>query len=180
MSDGEPMKRDWRPEIVRMVQIKQAISEADTAGIWEFHLPGVAAKPESLRGIEKALGLRLDPEYRAFLGYADGWPSFFQSVDLFSVSDLAGGARMDTARQLLASLEPAVIEQAGLRDTRLLPIAATGVDTDLFVMPIANGMQTPPVVWLAGYEIDRFATFQDFVLAMIEYNLRELSALKNR
>lgn len=169
---------DWRPEIVRLVQVKQAISEVDTEGLWEFHLPRVAANAESLRRVEQTLGVRLDPEYREFLSYADGWPSFFQSIDLFGTDDLAHGPRMHLASQLLAELDPAARERAGLRDVPLLPIAATAVDLDLFVMPIADGEQRPPVVWLAGYEIDRFATFQDFVLAMLEYNLRELSALR--
>lgn len=174
------MARDWRPEIVRMIQIKQAIAEADTEGVWEFHLPKVAATPEELAGVEHSLGLRLDAGYREFLGYANGWPSFFQSVDLFGVEDLAGGPRMDVARQMLAAIEPVVLEQAGLQDTALIPIAATTVDLDLFVMPIVGGQQVPPVVWLAGYEVDRFKTFEDYVLAMIEYNVRELAALTSR
>jgi len=180
MTYDEVMARDWRPEIVRMVQIKQAISETDAEGIWEFHLPRVAATSEAHAAVEIALGLRLDPEYREFLGYADGWPSFFQSVDLFGVEDLCGGPRMDIARQMLTAVEPAVLEQAGLRDVRLLPIAATTVDLDLFVMPVVDGGQEPPVVWLAGYEVDRFETFEDFALAMIEYNARELAALTGR
>lgn len=177
---GERMARDWRPEIVRMVQIKQAIAEADVQGLWEFHLPRVAATPERLAALEAALGIRLDPEYREFLGYADGWPSFFQSVDLFGVDDLAGGPRMDVSRQMLAAVEPAVLERAGLHAVHLLPIAATTVDLDLFVMPVVDGTQKPPVVWLAGYEIDRFESFEEFFLAMIEYNARELAALTSR
>ena len=173
----ELMKRDWRPEIIRMIQIKQAIADADTDGVWEFHLPRVAATSEELADVEHALGFRLDAGYREFLGYADGWPSFFQSVDLFGVDDLAGGPRMDVARQMLGAIEPVVIEQAGLRGTPLIPIGATTVDLDLFVMPVMDGQQVPPVVWLAGYEVDRFETFEDYVLAMIEYNARELAAL---
>ncbi|MGH8777286.1 MAG: SMI1/KNR4 family protein [Jiangellaceae bacterium] len=174
------MGRDWRPEIVRMIQIKQAIAEADTEGVWEFHLPKVAATPEELTAVEHGLGFRFDAGYREFLGYANGWPSFFQSVDLFGVDDLAGGPRMDVARQVLEAIEPVVLEQAGLFDTRLIPIAATTVDLDLFVMPVVDGQQVPPVVWLAGYEVDRFKTFEDYALAMIEYNARELEALTSR
>lgn len=178
MGDGGLMMRDWRSEIVRMVEIKQAISEADAEGLWEFHLPKVAAAPEALKSVERLLGFKLDPEYRDFLGYAAGWPSFFQSIDLFGVDDLAGSPRMDLARQLVAGLEPVVLEQAGLRADQLVPIAATTVDLDVFVMPVTDGVQRPPVVWLAGYEIERFSSFDDFFLAMIEYNSRELSALR--
>lgn len=160
-----------------MIQIKQAIAQVDRDGLWEFHLPKVAATSEELAGVERLLGLQLDAGYRDFLGFANGWPSFFQSVDLFGVEDLTGGPRMDIAQQVLQAIEPAALEQAGLQDTTLVPIAATTVDQDVFVMPIIGGQQAPPVVWLAGYEVDRFETFDDYVLAMIEYNARELDAL---
>lgn len=170
------MTRDWRPEIVRIVQIKQAIAEADREGVWQFHLPGIAATYEEISGAERRLGVRFDPSYKDFLSFANGWPWFFQSVDLFSVDDLVG-RRNDLAQQMLAAIEPAALEQTGLKGIPLLPIASTAVDLDLFVMPIVDGQQSPPVVWLAGYEVDRFETFEEFILAMIEYNVRELEAL---
>lgn len=171
------MARDWRPEIVRMAQIKQAIFEADAAGLWEFHLPKVAATSEDLTQVEAALGFRLDRDYREFLGYANGWPSFFQSVDLLGTDDLVDGPRMDIARRMLAAVEPVVLERAGLQTAQLVPVAASTVDLDLFVMPVIDGQQQPPVVWLAGDEIDRFKTFEDYILAMIDYNARELAVL---
>jgi hypothetical protein len=174
------MTRDWQPEIVRMIQIKQAIAEVDVDGVWEFHLPKMAATSEELAGIERTLGIHLETGYREFLGYANGWPSFFQSVDLFGIDDIAGGPRMDIARQTLAAIDPVVLEQAGLQAIPLIPIAATTVDLDLFVMPVIDGRQTAPVVWLAGYEVDRFESFDDYVHAMIEYNARELAALTSR
>jgi hypothetical protein len=172
--------RDWRPEIVRLVGIKQAIDDADTAGLWEYHLPKVGASDEDLEATEQHLGIRLDPDYRAFLGYANGWPSFIQSVDLFGTDDLRGGPRFDLANQMLDAVEPVVFEQSRLERGAVLPIAASTVELDMFVMPVVDDQQVPPVVWLAGYEIDRFPTFDDYVLAMIEYNERELAALRSR
>lgn len=174
MGRDELMARDWRPEIVQMVRLKQAISEADVEGLWEFHLPKVAATSDEIARHEALVGFQLDPDYAAFLCYANGWPSFFQSVDLFGTDD---GPRMEVARQMIAAVEPAVLEQAGLDAAQLLPIAATMVDQDVFVMPVVDGQLVPPVVWLAGYEIDRFKSFEDYVLAMIEYNGRELANL---
>lgn len=171
------MARDWRPEIVRLVRIKQAIAEVDRKGIWEFHLPKVAATPEEIADAEARLGLQFDPGYRDFLAYANGWPSFFQSVDLLGIGELVGGPRVALARELLDAIEPAVLTKAGLQGIPLIPIASSVVDSDLFVMPIADGLQGPRVVWLAGYEVDHFATFEEYVLAMIEYNARELAVL---
>lgn len=174
------MARDWRPEIVRMVQVKQALSEADLQGLWEFHLPRVAATAEDLKRVETALGVRLDSEYREFMTYADGWPAIFQSVDLFGTEDLIGGPRMMLAKQAVASLEASALGQSGLSGAQLLPIAATGVDLDIFLSPVVDGLQQPAVIWFAGSEVDRFATFRDFILAMLEYNTRELKMLGGR
>lgn len=171
------MGKDWRPEIVRLVEIKQAIFEADVQAVWEYHFPKVAATADQMAAAEAHLGVRLDPGYREFLSYANGWPSFFQSVDLFGTDDLAGGPRLEVANQMLDAIEPVVFEHAGLERAGVVPIAATTVDLDLFVMPVRDGRQVPPVVWLAGYEIDRFQLFEDYVLAMIEYNARELAKM---
>jgi hypothetical protein len=85
---------------------------------------------------------------------------------------------MDVARQMLEAVEPSVWGVTGLDEKAVVPVAATTVDLDVFVMPVTGGRQVPPVVWLAGGEIDRFATFDDFVLAMVEYNSRDLAALQ--
>jgi hypothetical protein len=172
--------RDWRPEIVRLVEIKQAISEVDVDGLWEFHLPRVAASRASVDAAERVLGARLDDSFRSFLGHANGWPSFFQSVDLFGTDDLAGGPRFDVASSLLDAIEPEALAVAGLVRSELVPIAATMVDLDVFVMRVVDGQLCGPVVWLAGYEIDRFATFDDFVSAMIAYNENELDVMQSQ
>lgn len=169
--------RDWRHDIVRLVEIKQRIAEVDTLGLWEYHLPKVAATTEQLDAVESHLGLRLGAEHRNFLGFANGWPSFFQSVDLFGTDDFVDGPRMTVALDMLAAVEPVVLSDAGLTDQRLLPVAATTVDLDLFVVPVTDGVASGPIVWLAGSEIDRFASFDDYVDSMIEYNRRELERL---
>lgn len=171
---------DWRAQIAELVLIKQAISDADNLGLWEFHLPRVAASEAALSNVQRAIGWRLDEEYLSFLACADGWPSFFQSVDLFGVVDLGGGPRMDVARGLVSNLEHSVVENAGLSSAQLVPIAATTVDLDVFVSPVVDGVQQPTVVWIAGYEIDRFESFGEFFHAMAEYNRGELAALQKR
>lgn len=172
--------RDWRPDIVRLVQIKQAIHEADAAGLWEYHLPRVAATQEDIEAAETDLGVELDAGYRELLQFANGWPSFFQTVDLFGTDDLRGGPRLEIARQMLDAVEPVVFAQSRLERDALIPIAASTVDLDIFVMPVVDRRQVPPVVWIAGYEIDRFPTVEDYVLAMIEYNTRDLDALRKQ
>lgn len=170
--------RDWRPEIVHLVQIKQQIDDVDVKGLWEYHLPKVAATEDQIAAAEAHLGVRLDAQYREFLGYANGWPSFLQDIDLFGTEDLTGGPRFDLASRLLHAVEPLVLEQAGLARDAVVPIAASTTDRDIYLMPTIDGIQAPPVVWISGEEVDRFSSFEDYVLAMIEYNRRELAMLR--
>ncbi len=58
------------------------------------HFPRVAATNNELASAEQHLGVGLDPSYRDFLGHANGWPSFMQSVDLLGTDDLADGPRL--------------------------------------------------------------------------------------
>jgi hypothetical protein len=171
------MTHDWRPEIVRMVQIKQAIADADPKHSWQYTLPGVAATAEALKSVEEALGFELEPGYWEFLGYANGWRAFMLEIDLFGVDDLAGGPRMVAARRLAEALEPVALKEAGLLGARLVPIGGSDVDRDLFLMQVVDGRQVAPVLWFSGGEVDRYETFQDFVLAMIEYNAEDLAEL---
>jgi len=50
-------------------------------------------------------------------------------------------------------IEPVVFEHAEFERAAVVPIAATTVDLDLFVMPVRDGRQVPPVVWWAGSEV---------------------------
>lgn len=169
--------KDWRADIVRLVGIKQAIADADTAHIWEHHLPKVAATEDELSAVERHLGFRLEPSYRNFLRYANGWPSFLQTIDLFGTDDLLDGGRMMVAGDMLSVVEGLVLDGAGLDRDRSLPIAAAAADLDIFLMPITAD-RSPPIVWIAGQEIDRFASFDEFVASMIEYNVREFDRLR--
>lgn len=168
---------DWRPSIVKMVLAKQALAAVDVDGVFPFHYPKIAAPLAAIEALEGERGFRLDAEHRAFLTFADGWPAFFHSVDLFGTSQLAGDEAR-TAEELLAELPDALFEGLGSARESLLPIAASAVDTDVFVMPIADGAVQPGVIWLAGEEVDRFESFGSFFESMIQYNLDTIEDLK--
>jgi hypothetical protein len=125
---------DWKQRIVQLVLVKQKLAEVDTKGLWRYHLPALAATEEKVRAVEARLGEPLDPGYRAFLSHADGWPAFLQTVDLFGTADLQGGDRGRHGAEMLSHVEDVVLTKGGLRREDLLPIAATPVDLDLFVM----------------------------------------------
>jgi hypothetical protein len=169
---------DWKQRIVQMVLVKQRLAALDTKGLWEHRLPALAATEAMVLAVEGHLGEPLDPGYRAFLLHADGWPAFFQTVDLFGSEDLVGGHRGRHAIEMLRDVEDAVLTGGGLRRDELLPIAVSPVDLDLFVMTRQSAPQPGIVIWLAGAEVDRFPTFDEYFLAMVDYNRREVQNLQ--
>jgi hypothetical protein len=118
---------DWRQRIVQMILVKQKIAELDTQQLWEYRLPGVAARQEKLRAAEAQIGEPLDPACRDFLGYADGWPAFYHAMDLFGTGDLIGD-RVHEAAEVLAYIDDVVFDISGLRREQLIPIAANTND----------------------------------------------------
>lgn len=169
---------DWKQRIIELVLVKQKLAELDTKGLWQYRLPSVAATEARLKSVEAHLGEALDPVYRAFLLHADGWPAFYQTVDLFGSDDLMGNDRWHHATEMLSYVEESVLTLGGLRREELLPIAASPVDLDLFVMTRRSAPQPGMVVWLAGSEIDRFSTFDEYFLAMVDYNRLEVQHLR--
>ncbi len=170
----------WPQRIVDLLLIKQNIAELDRDGLWEYRFPAVGATNARLESVEARLKESLDPSYRAFLAHADGWPAFHQTVDLFGSEDLLGGPRFTQAAATLRYVEDDVLREGRLRRADLLPIAASPVDRDLFVLTKRASKQPGVVVWLAGSEIDRFSTFDEFFLAMVQYNRLELRYFADR
>lgn len=175
MAMTEPV--NWQARIAELVIVKQTIDELDTSRLWEHRLPGVAATQAQLEAVETALGEPLDAGYRNFLEHAGGWRAFWQTVDLFGPDDLLGSERFVHACEMLGFVEDGVLGDGGLRRSDLLPIAASPVEPDLFVMTRRSSPPPGRVVWLAGAEIDRWSSFDEFFLAMVDYNRLELRHL---
>jgi hypothetical protein len=168
---------DWKLQIAQLVSIKQALADVDTEGLWENRLPRVAASEDELKAVENNLREALDPEYRAFLLHAAGWPAFWQTVDLFGPQELLGGGAFGYATEMLGYIEDAVLSQVGFDRAELLPIAASPNELDLFLMTRPSSRSPGHVVWLAGGEVDRFPSFQEYFMAMMDYNRLELRNL---
>ena len=160
---------DWRVLIVQLVAIKEALKDVDRLGLWPFHLPRIAATDDEIVRVERRLAEPLDPGYGAFLRHAGGWRAFLQSVDLFGPHELLG-SRLDQANEQLHDIEDVVFEQGGLTKETLLPIAASPTELDLFVLTRKGDAQPGRVIWFAGSEVDRFPTFYEFFMAMMDYN----------
>lgn len=164
---------DWKTEIVIAVYVQNETMKLDTDQLWEYHLPEVAATEQELIAAERHLGFRLDAQYRRFLSYADGWRCFYQRVDLFGTRDLRGGLLMQEALLMLQHIDLVSLEKEKIRVSDLLPIAYSRTQSDLFLMLKPGTVAPGTVLWFAGYEIERYPDFDDFFLAMVDYNRLE-------
>jgi hypothetical protein len=172
------MITDWETEIAVAWRVLECTRQLDVAGLWEYHLPHLRATEQELRGTEAALGFQLDPVFRAFLAYANGWPDFYQTADLFGTRDLLDGPLMRSALELLSVTDDAVWGGLGVGSSGLLPIALAKHDKDLFAIVKPSHRFSGQVVWLAGTLIDRFADFGEFFLSMVDYNRLRFNRLR--
>lgn len=153
--------------------------EADKNRVWTYHLPNVAATEDQILSAEKQLGYQLDERYRSFLKFANGWEGFVQTIDLFGTEDLIAGQRKETGEFIFSCLEDSVLKKSGVRRDELLVIGATSRHSDLFVITLPNSLAPGTVIWFASEEIQRFSSFDEFFLAMVDYNRLDLNALRN-
>lgn len=172
---------DWVQRIAELVTVKQRLGEVGRGNVWEIRFPAVAAEEAHVVDVEGELGEKLNSQYREFLLHADGWPAFYQAVDLLGTGDLSGGSDRGTrARNTLSYIEDAALEESGLRRADLIPIAVSSTDQDLFVILRESSTTPGVVVWFAGAEVDRFPTFSEYFLAMIDYNRNEVAYFEAR
>jgi len=174
------MITDWKQEIAIAWLVKQALMEADKKKIWPYHLPEVAATEDQLRAAEQFLGFTIDPRYREFLMHANGWQAFWHTADLFGTSDLIAGPKRENAEFVLSMLDDAVLSRSSLNRKDLLPISATEFDRDIFVILAPSSPAAGTVVWFAGEEVERFPNFDEYFLAMVNYNRIALQRLKEQ
>lgn len=164
------MVTDWKKEIAVAWYVQEQTAMLDQDNCWEYFPPRVGATEADLVLAEATIGHRLDEHYREFLRFANGWQCFYQRVNLFGTEELCGGAQMATACLLLEAIEPEILDKSNFKKSELLPIAASSTDRDLFVIARPESAVAGTVVWLAGYEIEQFPTFDEFFLAIVDYN----------
>lgn len=167
---------DWRKEIGIAHLVKQRVAQLDRDALWPFHLPEVAASEDQLIAADQIGVRRLDRQYRDFLKCANGWQGFYQSIDLFGTPDLLGGIRLQRANELLAALEP-LEAVCGTKRQDCQPIALSRDGIDVFVVANDGSADAGAVYWLAGQLVQRFTNFDEFFLAMVDYNRLEAQVL---
>lgn len=167
---------DWPTRISTLAFVKSKLAECDIQHTWPYRLPRVAATESEIRQVEQHLGFAIPADFFSFLLHANGWPAFYQAVDLFGTDELLGNETKRHAEEALGEIEPFVIRNSGFGRGDLMPIAATTSDMDLFVMAKPTSVSPGVILWYAAQEIERYASFTDFFMAIIDYNRREFAA----
>jgi hypothetical protein len=176
-TDGERRALGWPELIGFMAQIRMQLAQVKPH-VYPMTAPHVGAKLEQLAQAEQRLGHQLDPIHREFLTYANGWPEFFQDVQLLSAEELGQGSLWARGQKLLDTYfedGPLSAQNFPLR-TELQPIAVGTETIDIHVLwltgPIVEGGH--PILWLAGEEIDRWANFPEYFRSIYAYLERAL------
>jgi hypothetical protein len=71
-------------------------------------------------------------------------------------------------------------DDVGLETDDILPIAASGVQTDMFLIGQPWSKEPGIVVWFAGYTIEQFPNFHELYLSMLDYNRRQIAKFEGR
>jgi len=170
----------WMAVIEEALAVRQRLKELDTVPLWRYPQPTKPASLLELDAVEDQLG-ELDPGYVAFLRCANGWPRFYQDVDLFGTEQLLGGPERAWAYETLALLaEAGSLDPIGVRSQSVLPIAGSFLQTDLFLMCMAPGERRGHVLWVAGELIDEYQSFFEYFTAMIAYQRRQVGIFESR
>jgi transglutaminase-like putative cysteine protease len=170
------MVPDWKAEIARIAYWKQITHDHDPTNAFPWHFPKVGATRDRIQQAQSACGVRFSEQFQDFLALADGWLGFYVLVDLFGTQDFIDGRALSVlARPELAEL----LADYELTARTAIPIGASEDQIDTFIhvspdCPIMPG----GVIWFANEEVDSYATFEEFLGSMVNYNAqiaRELS-----
>ena len=157
---------DWPSEIVRAVIVRQHAAAVDK--LYDYPLPEVAADEDVLVAAERSTGA-LDPRYREFLRYANGWRSFLGTTDLFGTNQLLGAPPMMAAEEAIAAVGD-VSEEVGYDLMDMHVIGASETTTNLWLIGRPGYRRAGRVLWFWGSDFDDFENFDEFYLSMIDYN----------
>ena len=160
----------WKNEIAKLAYIKQALADVDERRLYPHCLPKVRATSQQIVQCEGVLGFRFEPDHAELLLCANGWDGFLQTTNLFGTDDFLGSEQYQAAQGVLDMLDEGVFVRAGVPRRDFFPVGASLLDGDVFAMVKSNVRSPSRVFWFAGYEIDRYPSFSEFFLAIMDYN----------
>ena len=163
------MNYGWEVRARELESVRRAVLAADPHQRWDDTRKGDSADANQVRRLASDLGRPLDGAYLEFLSCVDGWKSVLEGLSLFSLENYRGPEYQE-ALELLISLDEITVQDAGLDLSRSVPIGANPVGIDLIVLTNPAGIDPSPISWIAGYQVHRWASFDEFFSGMISGN----------
>lgn len=148
--------------------IREKIRAIDKDNLWDYYSPNLKCDEITLTGWEKKNRIRLPDSYKEFLLAANGWKCIMQDFDLYGIDDLS----LDNSNPKIEFRDYCkdYLNNVGNKNL-LLPIGGSDYSNDMFLLVLdINSDFYGNVIWVAGEEVERHKTFQDFMLSMAEYN----------
>lgn len=172
-----PSQGDYGSIVRHAISVADDLAVADVNDIFRHTRPNPGVPLADIENFELQYQLRLPAPYRSFLQVVNGWPAFYQDVDLCSLHDLAGGDLVNRGWMLVEAADEGSGGMLGISRIAQLPIAVsvTGIDVFLLMLEEPEGA----VSWVAGGEVERFPSFHQFVTAMVEYNRATVEDLRS-
>lgn len=164
---------NWPLEIVRNCQWKEMAASAAPQDLSPWSPPKLAAKPDEIAAAEAAVGFSFPDAYKGFLRHANGWNGAYIDLSLFGTPDFLSGLPAEVLKR------PGLVEvvaRLGFRPDQYVVIGAgpsqLNADVFLLIHP-ENRTLAGGVVWVDAdviSESDRFSSFEEFFLAIIDHN----------
>lgn len=164
---------NWKKELAVAQLVRRHMSVVDR-GTWPVEVPRAPATPRALEDAEARLGIPLDGEYAAFLACANGWPAFYQAVDLFGCDDLGVGPKWRRAAEFLDVAAPFRAAARTFERAEVIPIAASVDDIDVFCITTSRSSVPGRALWVAGGVVEEFGSFSEFFASMVDYNRQSI------
>lgn len=169
---------NYKDAIGYLYLVRERIREVDVNGVYEYYCPKIRTTNEMIKQWESVNSLILPDTYKAFLLTANGWKSVSQDKDLLSLEELtlSKESKYIETRDIFAD----IINDAGDKSL-LLPIAASDYSYDIYLMVLDIESEFyGQVIWVAGEEIERYSSFEEFFLSLIDYNKYNFELISGR
>jgi hypothetical protein len=164
----------WNAEIGRLISIKESIASYDPDGVFPWCLPEVAAPKEKLDQVERALGVSLPVELKAFLSHADGWRGVLVRADLFGSEDLVSKGKALLEREDVVRF----LEKVAINAQEVLVIGASDTEKTMFLLRL-DSSHIGQIIWYDEEEIECFPSFRSFFSCVTEHNVELLGEVRS-
>jgi hypothetical protein len=134
--------------------------------VFPYEEPSPPATAQDLQELEQQLGRSIPASLRTLLQEHNGYPSFFQSVDILSTHQIVGNIRGGQGKELLdMAIEIYGAEWDDLRFASAIVIGLSAIEGSMFLLnphrQTAEG--EPEVVWFHNEIVERRDTLAEFL-----------------